>query len=830
MLQNKLALVMLAATLALSGCKTAQERAAEHFVAAKSFVQKGDIPHAVVEFRNVFQLDAKNRDARMAYAGLLEKRGALPAAYSQYEQVTEWYPKDVPAITAAARVAAQINDWSEASRQVKAGLALAPANQELLAVKVASDYAAALSTQDESAAKAAAARAAALVVDLPEDLLLRRVVIDNLMRAQDFEKADRAIDDAIAHLPQEKALYGLKLSALASLKDDAGIEAELKKMIQLFPDDPAMGATLVRWYVSHHQIDAAEAYLREAVAHPSASKDAAHADLELVQFLLQYRGADSALAELDKIIAAPPPLSAGGDGPSAITGRTFRALRASIRFGKGERSQALVEMKALLNNAPEDDETRRIKVALAKMEAATGDMVNARALVEQVLAQDKGQIDAIKLKAGWLIQSDSPDDAITLLRGALDAHPNDVQAIDLMAEAYQRIGNRQLMGEMLSQAAQASNGAPAEVTRYAAFLVQDKHYQQAETVVMNALRLDPRNVQLLAPLGQIYVLTKDWLHAGQVADRLAQIGTPEAKRAEEGLRPTILAGQQRVSEAVSYLQGIARQGGPTARAADIAILRTYLATGETAKAQAMAAALLSKAPDDPQLRFMNATLQAAIGDAATAEATYRSLVEQDPKRLAVWVALIGELRGAGQDKPARVALAEALKALPDAPELQEIQASYMEQDGDIESAIRIYTALYTQNSNDTIVANNLASLLTSYHSDDPKALDRAYAIARRLQGTKVPAFEDTYGWISFLRGDPGAALPYLQDAAKALPDAALAQYHLAEVYRALNQPQEAKTYYAKVVALVPPTDKRAFVEASRSMLKGTLAADAPKGG
>ena len=94
----------------------------------------------------------------------------------------------------------------------------------------------------------------------------------------------------------------------------------------------------------------------------------------------------------------------------------------------------------------------------------------------------------------------------------------------------------------------------------------------------------------------------------------------------------------------------------------------------------------------------------------------------------------------------------------------------------------------------------------------------------------MPAFEDTYGWISYLRGDVQGALPYLVDAATKMPKEALAQYHLAEVYRALNRPEDAKTYYAKVVDLAGPDDTRPFVEAARSMLKGTPVPDAPKGG
>lgn len=838
--KTTLIVVLLAATLALSGCESAKERAQKHFASAMQLLQKGDVDRAVVEFRNVFKLDGKNRDARMAYADLMETRGNLPEAYGQYLRVIEQYPQDLKAIKAAARVAANMSNWTEAARQVKAGLALAPEDPDLLTVKAAADYAAGVTAGDEQARQAAAATAKALAAKQPDNLLLRRVVIDSLIRSQDYDGAEREIDAAIALAPKDKSLYGLKLSVLSARKDDAGIEAELKKMIGLFPEDPQMGATLVRWYVTHGELDAAEAYLRQAAA---AAGDNPQPKLDLVGFLARFRSTDAALAELDKIIAGFPaapasaapasatPAAQGGDRQaSGTTVRTFRALRASILFDKGEAQKGIEELKATLDGAPDTDETRRIKVALAKMQAQTGDMVSARALVEQVLAQDKGQIDALKLKAGWLIQGDAPDDAITLLRGALDAHPNDPQVMTLMAQAYERTGNRQLMGDMLSQAVGVSNKAPEESVRYAAFLAQDKKYLPAESVLVDALRLDPGNVAVLAPLGQLYVLMKDWPRATQVADRLDELGTPPAKQASQALRPAILAGQQKVDAAVSYLQGLTEQGGGTAQGADIAILRTYLSNGDTAKAQQFAEGLLAKNPTDPSLRFIAATVQAAAGDAAGAEATYRDLVKQNPKALPVWLALIGQLSSQGQGAAARSTLDAAQQALPDVPDLMAIRAGFLEKDGDVDGAIKIYDQLYQKNSGNPILANNLASLLASYHGNDPASLDRAYSIARRLQGTQVPAFQDTYGWITFLRGDPQGALAYLEPAAKGLPKDPLTQYHLAEAYRALNRPDDAKAQYEKVLALVTPDDKRGFVAAARAQAAGTPKPDAPKGG
>jgi tetratricopeptide (TPR) repeat protein len=88
--------------------------------------------------------------------------------------------------------------------------------------------------------------------------------------------------------------------------------------------------------------------------------------------------------------------------------------------------------------------------------------------------------------------------------------------------------------------------------------------------------------------------------------------------------------------------------------------------------------------------------------------------------------------------------------------------------------------------NQPVVANNLASLISTYR-DDEASLERAYTIARRLRGTDVAPFQDTYGWIAYRKGEYQEALEHLEPAAAVLGDDPLVQYHLGMTYLALGQ-------------------------------------------
>lgn len=833
MRKARLALSVVLAAGLLAGCQSSEERAQEHLKSAIALVAEGDLDRATVEFRNVFKLDPQNRDARMAFAAMLEGRGALGQAYGQYAQVVEKKPDDLEALRAAARIAAQTGNWTEARAHVTAALALDAAAPDLLAVKAGSDYAEAVQARNDEGRTAAAAAATALLAGQPDNLLLHQVVIDNLIRNQDFGAAERAVDAAIAIAPENKDLYTIRISVLLALQDEPAVEAQLKDLVTRFPEDPAMGATLLRWYVSRNELDKAEAYLRATAATDNAAR------MDLVGFLARFRTAEQALAELDRIIAeaeaAPPAPTAEAtpEAPAAegarpvVTLATFRALRASLQFDRGERDAAIAEMQAVLEGASVSDETRRVKVTLARMLFTTGDAVAARALVEEVLAEDAVHLEAIKLKAAWLIEGDQVDEAVALLRSGLDANPRDTQVMTLLAQAYERLGNRELMGDMLSQAVTASNKAPEESVRYANFLAADQKLAPAETVLVEALRLDPANLAILQPLGQIYVAMQDWPRATGVADRLEEIASEDALALARALRATILQGQAKTDEAVGYLQSLV-EGGDAGLSAQVAIIRTYLDNGEGEKARAFAAELLATNPSDPSLRFIEATVRSAIGDNAAAEATFRALVAEEPGRLPVWLALVRHLATSGDPTASRAALDDALAALPEAGDLLLIKAGYLEQDQDIPGAIAIYEQLYEANSANQILANNLASLIASYQAEDRTAVERAWVIARRLRGTTVPAFADTYGWIAHLRGDSAEALTYLEPAAQGLPEDPLVQFHLAEVYRALSRPDEARAQYARVLELVPDDDARPFVAASRTLATGNPQPDPPK--
>ena len=783
--------------LALSACDSAETRAEKHFQTALALIEAGDFDRAIVEFRNVFDLNGRHREGRQAYARLQQRRGNLKEAYSQYLRLIEQYPDDLDGRLAVVEIALETGDRAEVERHGAAAAALAPDDPRVKAVSATLAYQKALDARDTGAQAAVRKTAEALVLAEPGLILARRIVIRDLLRTSDWALALAQTDAGLAANPQARDLYTLRLGLLQQLGDTAGVEAQLIDLVARYPDDMNMDQALVRWYIDQGNLDAAEAHIRSRINPASETPDD---KILLIRFLTELRGTPAARAELDRMI-----LAGGADLP------LLRGIRAGLDFDDGNQKAAIADMEALIKGAEANQQTRNLKVALAQMRLQTGDGVRARTLVDEVLADNPNEVEALKLKAGWLIDEDKTGDAIAALRTALGTSPRDANLMTLMARAHERDGNRDLMGQMLALAADAAGYAPPEALRYAAFLAADDRLLPAEDAVLAALRQHPQDPDLLAALGGLYLRLEDWVRAGRVIETLQAADTDQTRRSANMLTLQRLSGQNRTADLLAFLETMKRDtASATGVAVDAAIVQAHITLGDNEAALAYVDAALKAAPQDPDLQFLRAAVLVTANRSDDATQIYQSLLKANAGDERVWTALFELSLRKGDMAGAAGVLDQALAALPDSPALNLRRAGLLERNGDIDGAIAIYETLYARDSNAPLLANNLASLLVA-NREDAASLARAEVIARRLRGTGVPAFQDTYGWIAHRLGNHDEALSYLEPAAAALQSDPNVQFHLAVAYAAAGRNPEALAQFRTLAATTDPAKPPPFM-------------------
>lgn len=795
---KKIILAVIAALVVAGGIVVAtadskQEQAGKLYDSARDLVVKGDNARAMVELRNALQKDPDLRDARMLFGDLLRQAGRKSDAFGQYRQVFVKNPDDVDAARQLALISFEGMAWDDARTYVADVLAKRPDDTEIQAISAGLDYREAVSNKDDDKAASAVEAEKRLLAQDPKLVNARRILIAAALRENNLEHALELTDQGLALMPEDRDMNNTRLFLLEQLGRTAAVEQQLLEMIARFPKDENLGRTLVRVYVREGRIDDAESILRKAI---DPNSDKVEPRMVLLRFLSEIRSPAAMRTELEKVLAENPlPKDVAADP------MRFKALKAQTDFVLGETDKAMAEMEGLLKDAEPSTDTDQTKVQLAKMRWTMGNLVGARALIEEVLVHDASQVEAMKMKAGWLIDEDQTEPAVAMLRDALADAPNDPQVLMLMARAYEREGRPELMADMMARAVDAANQAPAESMAYARWLLQKREYPSAETVLINALRRQSNNINLLAMLAQTHIGMKDWARAQQDIDAISQrFDTDQARDVVSGLKADILAGQGRSDELTQFLDQIG-QDPDKELAARIAIIRTTVANGQLDLALTDARKLAQDKPGVPVTALLVAQILIANGNLEEGETGLRALLQTQPDYLPAMLALQGLQIRQGKLDDALKTVDDGLAKAPDNRALSMAKAFVLEKRGDIDGAVAIYDGLYAANSNDMVVANNLASLLASTR-DDQASLDRAWTVARRLNGATVPAFLDTYGWISFRRGDTAGAVPVLETAAQGLPDDPSVAYHLGRAYAAQGAKDKATAEYARAELLL----------------------------
>lgn len=741
----------------------------------------------------------------------LEER-ALRPAFSDYTRVAEQDPTNLEAQVALSQIAFAVKNWDAFERHSEAAITLASDDNQVKVLDLARRYREAVQNEDISARSALLKEAEALNTVVADDEIVRQILIDGYVLEQRYDAALLQLDKAIENDPTDPGLYTLKIQILATLQDADGMEAEMRRMTEVFPDDISYAQNLLRFLVSRNQSEKAEAFLRQRVAEAS-EEDVETEIISLVQFMLAVQGRDVAVNELDSAITTLP------------GSYTLRALRASLNFDSGQRDAAISDMEAIIAEAEAAVETdaaitpeqlRNIKVTLATMLNQNGNKVGARGIVEQVLAEDEAIVSAQKMRARWMIEEDNTDGAINAMRIALANASQDAEAMTIMAQAYQRAGNTDLMLNFLSLAVEASGNAPEESLRYAAALRADDKALQAETILIASLRIQPGNLDILTTLGSLYVELEDAPRARQAIDNLRRLGTPEGDAAAASVELQLVALEQGTDEALALLESIAGQATGDL-GTQLALVRARLENGDTPEALSLVTQLIADNPDNNALLYFRAVTLAVAQDYDTARAEFIALLDRVPTAVPAWLQL-ARLNGLGGQTDAMLDTVErGLEANPGSPDLLWAKASFLQQKGDIDGAIDIYEDMYARNSNSVIIANNLASLLATFRRDDA-SLERARVIARRLQGTQTPAMQDTYGWIQHRSGNSEEALSYLEPAARGLPEDPTVQYHLGAVYEALGRPDEALAQMRRAIEKLGPLGSTELAEEIRGRI------------
>ena len=738
-------------------------------------MKQGDLVKANVEFRQAIQLKADFVPAIYALATVLEQQANFDGALNQFRNAAERDPKQVDARVHLSRLLLAGNQLDTALRYADEAYALAESNPDVLALKAA--IALRLDNRFDAVRYGEAALAAK-----PGHLDALMVLAAERMKGGDPRAALDRLNQGLAGNEKNVVLQLFRITVLQTLGDDASIEATFRTLLGYYPSDEGLRDGFANWFVSKGRNSDAEAVLRSfAIANPKN----ANAGLAVVAFVRRAQGADAARAEIQARIAQ------GGD--------TFilRQALAELALADGKYADAVTLLNDLVAATTDKNQQNQARVLLAKIMLAQKDTAGAGKLADVVLGADAKNVDALSVRAAVRVAATKYDDAIEDLRAALNVAPQSATLRLQLADAYERSSKNELADQQYARGVQAS---PADPER--------GHDLRAVSAALRPRRAGGAGSD--RPQDQ-----RAGEHAGAGAARPAQAQPPgldrraaDRRRSSQARRQqrtaladqivaTSLTGQKRFDDSIKLLQD-ATSSSNVQTSPMAALVRAYVLAGKQDVAMQFLQSVIATNPANQTAQILIGSLYLQAKNLAAAETAYRAAIDADPNASLGYSAMAQLYAVSGKPDEAEKVARQGLERQPDDASLRLMLATVLESSGKYDEAIAEYERMFAADPRATIPANNLASLLSDYRNT-PADLERAFQIASRFRTTDVPQFQDTLGWIYYLRGDYAQSVTLLKSAVDKLPGLAAVQYHLGMAYKALGQKPLAVASLQKAV-------------------------------
>jgi tetratricopeptide (TPR) repeat protein len=773
----------------VAGCSSPEEKAKNYYERGMKYLSQQDYVKAGIEFKNALQ---NKKDMVEAWRGLLSiethnrnLQGQVPIL----QNIVELDPKDIDSKLRLGHLMMAGNALDKALDLANSTLGLDNNNANALAFR------AAVQLREKNNVEAKRDAQAALDID-PKNVEAVIVLAAERVANGDVDGALLILNRPSAELENNLVIQLFKISLFERTKNFKEAEALLLKLAELYPKDRAFRQGLVNLYIGQKRYDDAEKQLRElATSNPSDVE----AGLNVVKFLQQLRGAAAARAELLARIKA---------GQQTFQ---YQLALADFDFAQGNVADSIHLLEGLAEGARSPEDVLAAQIKLAQIQFSQKNFDVAETLVASVLRKDSRNTEGLKLKASLLMVRGQLDTATEVLRQALDDQPQQVDLMLLLANVYERRGSIELADKELADATKTSNFNAVVGLNYVAFLRRRGSIERAEDILIELTRRSPSNITVLSTLADVRLARQNWRGAQEVAETIRQIDNGQT--IFEQIQAAALRGQGDYAGSIAILENL-QSAAPNA----VLPLETLVSTLVRAQKLDEAVSLLQKTlkenPANAEALVLLGSVELQKGMTDQALQNFRSAIERQPKHMGGYQALFEfYFRNLNFDEAEKIARA-GLEQQPDHFIMHLDLASALEAKGNYDGAIAEYEKLLKQEPGSMIVANNLASLLSD-HRTDKVSIDRAYSLASMLRKSEVSSFKDTIGWIDYLRGDYKSAIQLLEEAAAALPNRPVVQYHLGMSYLATDQTAKASEQFKKALTLRPDRELQQKINAAQ---------------
>src|SRR6185503_9656427 len=438
-------------TLIMGGCDwlSPESKKAKHFEQAKAYFEKGQYSEAVIEFKNVVQLDPKDAEAHYRLALTQLKLGGtanLQGAFAELNRAVELDKTNRDAQLKLGELYLLGNEPAKARERADIVLVSAPQNTEGLILK-------------------------------------GRSLINEKHYAEGIEELKKAIELDPKNMP----VYIELARAYFFANDQAAAQAALKQALTIDPRSTEILIALGDLRVKTGKPDQAEVFYKQALE-IAPENEAIY--LMLASFYKHYSKWPEAEATMQKLAAAKPQ----DEKPQIYLGDFFTWL------GQPDKALASYQRATEINAGSTVARDKLISHYLD-----TGKMSEAEAKVKDILEKNNKDLMGRFFDARIRLAKNNADEAISLLQAVVKDEPQFALAHHFLGVAFlQKRQTAQARGAFAEAVKLNPNLAEARTALAGIHLAEgslDLAIEQAQA----AIQLYPRNVQAAIISGDAYL-------------------------------------------------------------------------------------------------------------------------------------------------------------------------------------------------------------------------------------------------------------------------------------------------------------------------------------
>ena len=471
----------------MQGCGDSSERSLEYLSSAKSYYEKENYDKAKLELKNAIQINNKLSEAYFYLSLVNEKERNWKEMYTHLAQTLKLDSENDKARLKLAKLYLLGGNLDQAALEIKLLSEKKADNPDVIAL----NGAVLLKRGDTISALAEAKKALAIDSSHIDSVGL---AVGVYLAEEDYATAEQQVKQSLENKPNELALHLMKLQIHMKSKNADLVEQDYQEITKQFPEQLDYSFAFAKFYVGTHQDSKALDLLQSVV---EKNNDELKPKLVLVDFLLQ-KNIELAEPAIKKFIEANP------DEPDLY----FKL--ANLYILQNRNNEAKEPLKWVVENNGNDRKGIKAKSILAKVAIKEGDNTFASEKIEEILAVDGRNYDALLLKARINMINGSQDEAITDLRGVLRDYAQSDEAMVLLGQAFLMKESPELAVENFRNALAINPGNFYAVLPIVSSMIESEDIGRAEELLQNALKINPNHEGALQALAQVRLLKQDW--------------------------------------------------------------------------------------------------------------------------------------------------------------------------------------------------------------------------------------------------------------------------------------------------------------------------------